>query len=104
MMDGFESMVDGLCRYIGQTVTVFTTSGGLSGEGFSGVLLSADCRTVRLLCNFGAPPACPIGSSCGNGFSPFGSGNNCGSFRGNPFGAVTVIPTRAVAAFVHNAI
>lgn len=25
-------IVEGLCRYIGRTVTIFTTSGGLSGE------------------------------------------------------------------------
>lgn len=31
---------DGLCRYIGQTVTIFTESGGLSGSGFTGVLMS----------------------------------------------------------------
>ena len=103
-MDGIEAMVDGLCRYIGQTVTVFTTSGGLSGEGFSGVLLSADCRTVRLLSEFGSPPACPIGSSCGNGWNGGWGNNSCGGFRGNPFGSVAIIPTHAIAAFVHNAI
>jgi len=102
-MDGIENMVDGLCRYIGQTVTVFTTSGGLSGEGFSGVLLSADCRVVRLLCEFGAPPACAIGSSC-TGWSGGWNNGGCNGFRGNPLGSVAVIPTCAIAAFVHNAI
>jgi len=100
-MEGIEAMVDGLCRYIGQTVTVFTTSGGLSGEGFTGILLSADCRAVRLLSDMGAPPACPLGSSCGGGWP---NNNNCGGFRGNPFGSVAIIPTRCIAAFVHNAI
>ena len=99
-MEGIESMVEGLCRYIGQTVTVFTTSGGLSGEGFTGILLSADCRVVRLLSEMGAAPACPLGSSCSGG----GWQNNCNGFRGNPFGSVAIIPTRCIAAFVHNAI
>ena len=85
-MEGIEAMVDGLCRYIGQTVTVFTTSGGLSGEGFTGVLLSADCRAVRLLSDFGAPPACAIGSACSNNFGWGGNGGGCNNFRGNPFG------------------
>ena len=103
-MEGIEAMVEGLCRYIGQTVTVFTTSGGLSGEGFTGVLLSADCRAVRLLSEFGAPPACAVGSACSNGGWSGGWGGGCNGFRGNPFGSVAVIPTRCIAAFVHNAI
>ena len=104
-MEGIEAMVEGLCRYIGQTVTVFTTSGGLSGEGFTGILLSADCRAVRLLSDMGAAPACPIGSACSNGGWGFNNnGGNCGFRGGNPFGSVAIIPTRCIAAFVHNAI
>jgi len=96
-------MVDGLCRYIGQTVTIFTTSGGLSGAGFTGVLLSVDCRAVRLLCDVGAAPSCAIGSSCGGpgGGYGYGGGFGCGN---NPLGAVAVIPTHAIACFTHNAI
>ncbi len=30
-MENGNYLVDDLCRYIGQTVTVFTTSGGASG-------------------------------------------------------------------------
>ena len=36
-------------RFVGQTVTIFTTSGGLSGAGFTGVLAFVDCRTVKLI-------------------------------------------------------
>ncbi len=54
-MDLFiNSLVDSMCRYIGQTVTIFTTSGGLSGSGFTGVLISADHNVVRLLSDIGA--------------------------------------------------
>ena len=50
-MDGYiDNLVEGMFCYIGQTVTIFTTSGGLSGNGFTGVLISADCNVVRLLC------------------------------------------------------
>lgn len=40
-------LFDSLCRYIGQTVTIFTTSGGLSGCGFTGVLVAVNdtCAT-----------------------------------------------------------
>ncbi len=108
-----NSIVDSMFRYIGQTVTIFTTSGGLSGSGFTGVLLSVDCNTVRLLADVGASPACPIGSTCtgpiggyGDGFGG-GFGGGCGGgggFYGNPLGAICVIPTRAIACFTHNAI
>lgn len=54
-MENFiNCLVESMFRYIGQTVTIFTTSGGLSGNGFTGVLLSADCNVVRLLADIGA--------------------------------------------------
>ena len=31
MVDHVKCLVDSMCRHIGQTVTIFTTSGGLSG-------------------------------------------------------------------------
>ena len=97
-----------LCRFLGQTVTIYTASGGCSGTGFTGVLISVDCECIRLLTSFGAPPACPIGSACGCcrdcGFdndcwqSRSGWGWNNG-FTGNPFGSVCVIPTRQVVCY-----
>jgi hypothetical protein len=104
MVDSRKCLVDSMIRHIGQTVTIFTTSGGLSGNGFSGVLLTADCDCIRLLADIGAPPACPIGSACTDDFGPMGINNDMGGFWGNPLGAVCVIPTCAVAAFAHHAI
>jgi len=121
MIDGFDGSLpfclETMLRHIGKTVTIFTTSGGLSGDGFTGVLVGADVNCVRLICDIGMAPACCLGSSCGPrggfGFGNFGgfggcSSGNCGLsgsfFGGNPFGSVTVIPTRHIAAFVHNAI
>ncbi len=98
------NIVESMCRYIGQTVTIFTTSGGLSGCGFTGVLISVDCNCVRLLCDVGAPPACPIGSACTGVMGPYGFVDNSRGFIGNPLGAVAVIPTCAIACFTHNAI
>jgi hypothetical protein len=105
-MDGYiNCLVESMCRHIGQTVTIFTTSGGLSGSGFTGVLLTVDCNCVRLLADIGAPPACPIGSACTDIVTPVGivDGDFCG-FDGNPLGAVCVIPTCAIACFTHSAI
>ena len=54
-MEGhINCLVESMGRYIGQTVTIFTTSGGLSGNGFTGVLLTVDCNCVRLLADIGA--------------------------------------------------
>jgi len=101
---------ENLCRYIGQTITIFTASGGLSGSGFTGVLISADCECIRLLTAFGLPPACPIGSACtgsfggenfnGRNFDMCNPGCGCDNgFMGNPFGSMCVIPTSQVVSF-----
>ena len=128
-----EFLIKSLERYIGQTVTIFTTSGGLSGNGFTGVLAGICGCTIKLITDIGAPPACPIGSACCGGF--FGEGfedegfesgggwcgmfGNCrggrggrgrggrgGRWRGgfNWLGSVTEIPIERIASFTHNAI
>ena len=43
MSERFELFAD-MSRFIGKTVTIFTTSGGLSGRGFTGVLACVDNR------------------------------------------------------------
>jgi len=63
-----EFLIESMARYIGQTVTIFTTSGGLSGNGFTGVLAGICGGCVKLITDIGAPPACPIGSACCGGF------------------------------------
>ena len=105
-MEGYiNCLVESMCRHIGQTVTIFTTSGGLSGSGFTGVLLTVDCNCVRLLADIGAPPACPLGSACTDVVAPMGiTDNEFDGFIGNPLGAVCVIPTCAIACFTHSAI
>lgn len=99
-MDIFESME----RFVGRTVTIFTESGGLSGSGFTGVLLSVDCNIVRLLADVGAPPACAVGSSCDRDFTALGGRDRGFHFDGNPLGAVCIIPTNKIVCFTHNAI
>lgn len=117
-----------LCRYIGQTVTIFTTSGGISGCGFTGVLASVDEKSIKLITNIGAAPSCPIGSncsgcnylnnSCGNSYGYGGCrggyGGGCGGCEGGYggygngrsgwLGSVTEIPICKIASFTKNAI
>lgn len=115
MENMINSLLESMLRHIGQTVTIFTTSGGLSGDGFTGVLMSVDINAVKLLVDIGAAPACPIGSNCGplpgsggfGGFGGYGGGFGANAFgvnSGNPLGAVVVIPTCSIAAFTRNAI
>ncbi len=79
-MDFDNCLAESMCRYIGQTVTIFTSSGGISGSGFTGVLVGVDCNCVRLLCDVGAAPACPLGSNC---TGPIGNDDcGCGGYGG----------------------
>ena len=74
---------DSLFRHIGQTVTVFTESGGLSGSGFTGVLAGIGECTIKLITSIGAAPTCPIGSDCTCGLD---GGIGYGLGYGNPNG------------------
>ena len=49
-----DNFVEHLKRYIGETVTIFTTSGGQSGQGFTGVVLAVNDCFVRLITRIGA--------------------------------------------------
>ncbi len=84
-----EILIESLTRYIGQTVTIFTESGGISGSGFTGTLAGIFGCNVRLITHIGMPPACPVGSAClgeefynnwgGAGFiAPINNGPNYG--------------------------
>ncbi len=99
-----------LCRYIGETVTVFTTSGGASGCGFSGVLLSVNSCFIRLLTREGTPPANPLSEEICGEFE------NCHTFSGKnsgglhdmkedcTVGSVCDIPIDKIVSFCHNAV
>ncbi|MCX7708312.1 MAG: hypothetical protein N2484_00515 [Clostridia bacterium] len=123
-----------LCKYVGETVTIFTSSGGQSGSGFTGVLLSVNNCFVRLLTRIGPPPGCSLGNACSNFNAGYGAGPGCGisgGFAGGgnvPYpvlpanyngavtaggwdgfpvytvGSVTDIPIAAIVSFVHNAV
>ena len=112
-----------LCRYIGQTVTIFTTSGGASGCGFTGVLLRVNPCYVTLVNRLGTPPANPLSEVvCGdrrwgregnreggreNGREGCRDGGRDYDDRDRPVytvGSVCDIPVDKIAAFCHNAI
>jgi hypothetical protein len=125
------NFVPNLSNYIGQTVTVFTTSGGDSGRGFTGVLAMVNPSFIRLITQIGPAPGCALGNCCerqwpsnvggvqddvctdGLGNYPTnveGQRNNlggqerinCNANRG--LGSVVDIPVDRIASFVHNAV
>lgn len=125
-IDGFSGGISGdglaalLSNHIGKTVTIFTSSGGQSGSGFTGVILAVNHLFVRLITRIGPPPGCSLGNSC-SGFNvgaghgiPYGAGPAsfpgaaaAGGWDGFPVytvGSVTDIPIAAIVSFVHNAI
>lgn len=109
-----RTILEQLARFVGTTVTIFTTSGGESGVGFTGVLVFVDPCFIKLITCIGPAPCCPLGSACTGGRLGFGDGGfgfgdrfadrfGCGCFINN-VGSETVIPVDRIAAFVHNAV
>jgi hypothetical protein len=105
-MDGIGDFTHHLCDFIGETVTIFTTSGGESGAGFTGVVLTVNPVFVRLVTSVGPAPCCALGNSCF--WSPRSRLLNNGFLGGDCFthtvGSVVDIPLDRIAAFVHNAV
>lgn len=99
-------------EFVGETVTIFTTSGGASGCGFTGVVLSVNSGFVRLVTEQGLTPSNPLAENiCGemdigrnrgynNGMGGLGKGY--GPTRVT--GSVCDIPIDRIAAFCHNAV
>ncbi|MDD3693548.1 MAG: hypothetical protein PHX02_06560 [Oscillospiraceae bacterium] len=125
-MDGTvynDNFVDHLRRFVGETVTIFTTSGGQSGDGFTGVILAVNNCFVRLITRIGPAPGCALGNACnsygrggyGNDYNYGNGGCKCNKYDGgyggrdfygknNIVGSVTDIPIDRIASFVHNAV
>ncbi len=92
-----QDFVQHLCHFVGQTVTIFTTSGGASGCGFTGILMSVNNCFVRLTTDQGTAPANPLSQHicpCTRDDRP----------QHNTVGSVCDIPIDKIAAFCHNAV
>lgn len=94
-----RNLLSHLTKFIGETVTVFTTSGGASGCGFTGILMTVNSSYIRLLTQEGTPPnnplsdnICPRIGDAGNYHHHFNVGSVCD------------IPVCTIASFCHNAI
>ena len=104
------SNFDILQSSVGETVTIFTTSGGQSGSGFTGVVLSVNPCFVRLITHIGPAPGCALGNCCGGPTAGYGAaGYGMGGYGGgagtvHTVGSVTDIPLDRIAAVVRNAV
>jgi len=94
-----------LANYIGETVTIFTSSGGQSGSGFTGVILAVNNVFVRLITRIGPPPGCALGNACtgfnvgaGYGASCCHPGGGQGGFSGSYGFPGPVAPASEVGA------
>jgi hypothetical protein len=116
---GNTSLLRHISRFVGETVTIFTTSGGASGCGFTGIVLAVNPCFVRLVTDLGAAPSNPLaenicgdfddGSSHGGrGCGDNGSGRERERVRDKRstrmVGSVCDIPVDRIAAFCHNAV
>lgn len=91
-----ESFLQSLLKYIGQTITIFTVSGGASGDGFTGVLLEVSRDYIKVLSKPSSPPSLALGSICEIEKSNIKGDNNIS------LGTMVNIPVDKISAFVHN--
>jgi hypothetical protein len=100
-------LLNHLFEFIGQTVTIFTASGGVSGCGFTGVLIKVNCDYVRIVVQQGTPPVNPINfsSCCGNNNSQTLGEQQYQHYQPyNSVGSVCDIPVRTIVSFCHNSV
>lgn len=76
---------------MGQTITIFTTSGGISGHGFTGVLLMVSLDQIKLLTKIQSAPQITFKESFSHEEGDETS-----------LGSVTNIPINKITAFIHN--
>lgn len=115
-----QALARHIAEFIGETVIIFTTSGGASGAGFTGVILAVNCDFVRLVTSQGTAPTTPLNpfedDDDDNGLENNDLYGNNGDYNRNcrrdrdddrrccpNVGAVADIPIDKIVAFVHNA-
>lgn len=90
--------------FTGKTVTVYVNGGGISGSGFTGVLLAANEVVVRLLTQPASAPACALGGACDTYIKAPALCAVCPNAQQFNPGTIVEIPIWNIVAFVHNAI
>lgn len=89
-------------EYIGQTVTVYTTNGGIAGCGITGVLIECTRSHIRLVTHVGPPPEKPKRKACRN--CPYYKSCLNEVERLSGVGSIAEIPLHSLVVFVHNSL
>ncbi len=79
---------------VGRIVTVFTNSGGCSGNGFTGLLVDANRHFIKLVTSLPTAPRNPFGLSPANFFND----RSCG----RRLGTACIIPINQIVCFSFN--
>ena len=96
-----DNFIENLSRYIGETVTIITQSGGQSGIGFTGVIFSVNNSFVRFVTHIGPVPEYSIGyPNKGNLKGYYYHGN----FIIESLGSMADIPINKITSFIHNTV
>jgi hypothetical protein len=91
-MNYSENLQKDLENFVGETVTVYTVSGGRAGSGFTGMILYVNSSYVRILMKMERRP----GRTGNTGSSGRRNSNAAGR------GVTADIPLDKIACFVHN--
>lgn len=93
--------LNSLNNNIGRVITVFTSSGGCSGRGFTGLLVNVNCNFLKLISSLPTAPPNPFGHQFDID-GDFSNGNSCRERA--KFGTAVVIPLRQIVAICFNEI
>jgi hypothetical protein len=93
-----------LQRYIGETITIFTIGGGLSGLGFTGVVLDVNGSYIRLMAKPGPAPSCPRTLDCNSDFYEHKPRNILYQAPVPLVGAEVFIPISKIASVIHSTV
>lgn len=105
-----NNFIDHIEDFIGRTVTIFTTSGGESGSGFTGVLIRVNNRFVTLITQVETIPGSVLDNETStSNINETNLENESCATRVNEkciitHGVETDIPTDRIAAFSHNVV
>jgi hypothetical protein len=105
-----NNFVEHIEDFIGRTVTIFTTSGGESGSGFTGVLIRVNNRFATLITQVEtAPGSAPGNEANTSNITEANLENKNNDTRVNEkciitHGVETDIPIDRIAAFSHNVV
>jgi len=91
-----------MSEYIGQTVTVYTTSAGIAGCGLTGVLLECTNTHLRLVTKIGAAPEKPKRKACLK--CPYYKSCLKAAEKLQGVGSIAEIPLKSLVIFVHHSL